>query len=412
MLSEPGENDVIALLAMTDRERMLAAVRGHAPDRVAWVPRLEFWYRARLRSGTLPAEFRSLSLMEITERMGTGHYAIIPDFTECDAETGLLDRALGLMQHPVLLWRTTLQGVDRKVSREGQQRVVEYHTPVGSIRTAAVMTGEMLDAGASVSWITEHAIREPRDIEVAGYIFSHLRVEPRMDGYLERCRSVGERGLVIGYVSGAACPLLHIMRELMSTEQFYYAMADYPERIEWLAARMEPYYARIREIAASSPAEVVLLGGNYDDSITPPPFFRKHILPALRDYAEILHRKGKYLMCHTDGENRRLLPLYLEAGFDAADSVCPYPMTRCRLEEIRDAFAGRIAIIGGIPSVLLCPSSASFDEFRCFVDGAIERYGRQSRFILGVSDMVTADADIGRLEYISEKIAVLDSVHS
>ncbi len=40
---------------MTHRERILAAIRGETPDRLPWVPRLEFWYRARIRQGTLPA---------------------------------------------------------------------------------------------------------------------------------------------------------------------------------------------------------------------------------------------------------------------------------------------------------------------------------------------------------------------
>jgi hypothetical protein len=35
----------------------------------------------------------------------------------------------------------------------------------------------------------------------------------------------------------------------------------------------------------------------------------------------------------------------------------------------------------------------------------IERYGRESHFILGVSDMVTADADWDRVQYITEKVA-------
>jgi len=58
----------------------------------------------------------------------------------------------------------------------------------------------------------------------------------------------------------------------------------------------------IKACAAGSPAEVILLGSNYDDSITYPAFFRKYILPPLRDYAEVVHRKGKYLMTHADGE--------------------------------------------------------------------------------------------------------------
>lgn len=390
---------------MTDRERMLAAIRGEAPDRLPFVPRLEFWHRAGLRSGTLPAELRSLSLMEIADRLGVAYYRVIPDYTECPGELDMLDYALGVFRLPALLYEPVLEGVDRRVLERGRKTVVEYHTPVGSIRTTTVLTDEMLDAGVSVPWRSEYAIQKPRDFEVAGYIFSHIKVEPRLERYRAQRDAMGDRGVVVGWVAGSACPIHHILRELMPVEQFFYAMHDYPERVLRLAGQMEPYYQSIKQICAGSEAEVLLLGGNYDDAITYPPFFEKHILPPLRDYAETLHRKGKFLMTHTDGENRRLIPLYLDTGFDIADSVCPHPMTSLRLEELIEAFAGRITILGGIPSVLLCRDSASEETFRRFIDEVVERYARQPRFMLGVSDMVTADAEWDRLLYVTERLA-------
>ena len=111
-----------------------------------------------------------------------------------------------------------------------------------------------------------------------------------------------------------------------------------------------------------------------------------------------------YLMTHTDGENRRLIPLYLRAGFDIADSVCPAPMTRVTLDELLAAFADRITIWGGIPSVLLCPDSAGESEFRSWIDRIVGQYGHTTRFVLGVSDMVTADASWDRMLYITEKV--------
>ncbi|MCL5743011.1 MAG: hypothetical protein M1541_03645, partial [Acidobacteria bacterium] len=183
--------------------------------------------------------------------------------------------------------------------------------------------------------------------------------------------------------------------------KFFDAMNDAPSVVERLAERMEPFYASIKEIAASSPAEAVLLGSNYDDAITHPAFFRKHILPPLRDFAGELHARGKYLFTHTDGENRNLLPLYIEAGFDVADSVCPHPMTSCTLEEVQAAFAGRIAIWGGIASIMLCPESVPESDFRASIEKLFARNRAASRLILGVSDMVTADADLDRLHYIT-----------
>jgi hypothetical protein len=170
---------------------------------------------------------------------------------------------------------------------------------------------------------------------------------------------------------------------------------------------MKPFYETIQQVALDSPAEVVFLGGNYDDSITPPPVFKKHILPDLKRYAERLHQRGKYLLTHTDGENRRLIPFYLESGLDVADSICPYPMTRLTLEETLAAFAGRITIWGGIPSTQLCATSTEEQEFRRYADGLIERYGHANRLVLGVSDMVTADAELDRIKYLCDKIGAL-----
>src|SRR5208337_3895020 len=138
-----------------------------------------------------------------------------------------------------------------------------------------VFTEEMLDAGASMPWVVEHALREPRDFDVAGYIFSHLKIEPHLKGYLARRDEVGEHGVTIGYLLGTACPMQHIMKELMPLDQFFYALHDYPEKVQRLAEQMEPLYQQLEEIGANSPAEAIFLGGNYDDSITYPAFFEK-----------------------------------------------------------------------------------------------------------------------------------------
>ncbi|MBI4877538.1 MAG: hypothetical protein HY822_23150 [Acidobacteria bacterium] len=389
---------------MNDRERILAAIRGEVPDRIPWVPRLEFWYRARLRRGNMPAGLGGLSLPEVIARLGVGHYASVPDFTEREEETDMADHGLGIFNHPVLSYRVVLEDAERRVTRRGRETVTEYRTPVGLVRTAQVFTEEMLDGGASIPWTSEHGIRQPADFDTLAHIFSHLRVEPRAGAWERRRRLVGDRGIAVAYVIGTACPVHHIMKELMPVEQFFLAQHDYPEKIDRLAEAMEPYYAAMKRIAAETDAEVLLLGGNYDDSITHPKWFETYIFPALRDYAATLHSQGKNLMTHTDGENRRLIPLYLRAGFDIADSLCPAPMTRLTLEEIRAAFADRITIWGGIPSVLLCPDSVGESDFRLWVDRLIERYGKASRFVLGVSDMVTADASWDRLLYITEKI--------
>jgi hypothetical protein len=82
-------------------------------------------------------------------------------------------------------------------------------------------------------------------------------------------------------------------------------------------------------------------------------------------------------------------------------------MTQVTLEQIHAAFASRITIWGGIPATQLCPASTDEVSFRRYVDELIERYGHAKRIILGVSDMVTADADISRLKYLNDRILAI-----
>ena len=389
---------------MTDRERILCAFSGAIPDRIAWVPRLEFWYRGRKHTNTLPIEFKGLTLPQIINKLNVGWYANIPDWTDFDYEGGDLDFPLGILRSKSCPYDTILEGVERHVTFLGRETIVEYITPIGSILTTTVLTEEMRQAGVSTPYITRHAIMDPKDIDVVGYIFSHIKIIPALDGYISLRDYIGDKGIAVAFSSAGACPIHHIMRSLMPMEKFFFAMMENPGKIFWLAEQMENYYRMIEELAANSLAEVIIHGGNYDDSITYPPFFQEYILPHLRNYARTLHNRGKYLMTHTDGENQYLLPLYLEAEIDGADSLCPAPMTKCNFDEIRGIFADKITIWGGIPSVLLCPHSCNWEDFKHFIDDLLIRYYHESHFILGVSDMVTADADIDRLKYITDRV--------
>ena len=76
-------------------------------------------------------------------------------------------------------------------------------------------------------------------------------------------------------------------------------------------------------------------------------------------------------------------------------------MTSCTLEEVQAAFGGRIAIWGGIASIMLCPDSVPEPQFRASMDALFAANRTSNRLILGVSDMVTADADLDRLNYIT-----------
>jgi hypothetical protein len=150
-------------------------------------------------------------------------------------------------------------------------------------------------------------------------------------------------------------------------------------------------------------AEVVLFGANYDDTITYPPFFDEHILPWLNKAADKLHGRHKFLLTHTDGENRGLINSFLNCRFDIADSICPSPMTKMRHKEYRDAFKDRFTIWGGMPSIMLLKDLFPEREFKEYVDGIIDESYPYDNLILGIADTTPPDAEFDRIKYICEK---------
>jgi hypothetical protein len=197
------------------------------------------------------------------------------------------------------------------------------------------------------------------------------------------------------------------MRDLRKLEPFFFDMVDDPGPVLSLAETLAPIYEALIEAGCRSSAEVVLLGANYDDSITYPPFYETYILPWLHAAGERLHAAGKLLLTHTDGENRQLLPLLLRSGFDIADSICPAPMTRLSLREYRSAFGGNITIWGGIPSIMVLENSCGEEDFRAYVDAALEESRPYDRLILSVADTLPPDADWDRILYIRDRVAAL-----
>ena len=268
----------------------------------------------------------------------------------------------------------------------------------------------MRAAGITISHVEEHAFKGPEDYPALGWIFENARVEPNVTGYAEFAARVAGRGVAVGYVSSAASPMHHILRELMPYDRFVFETVDHPDELRGLAAKIATYHKRLVSVAADSPAEVMLLGSNYDASLTWPPFFAEHMVPWLRDFAERLHARGKFLLSHTDGENTGLLGHYLEARIDVADSICPAPMTKRTFREVRDAFAGRVTIMGGIPSVALLKESMPDAEFDLFLDDFFASIGRGDRLILGISDTTPPVAEFARLRRIAERIETFGTV--
>jgi hypothetical protein len=390
---------------MTHKERMLRAARGEWADQLPWVPRIDLWHNSNSMRATLPPPFRqSASLDEVADYLGGGYHKVVPEFLNVRSAEDNIDRGLGVYRLWGMAYRPELVGVERESKKEGDATHVTYHTPAGSVSCKILYTEEMKRAGASITWISEHVIKEPKDYKTVGYIFKNMKIHPDYDNYLEFKRKVGDKGFAAAFANLSASPMHHIMKEFLDATQFYLEMYDHPKEMRQLCEDMEPYFDQIFRVLADSPAEVIFSGANYDEMITYPPFFRDNIMPHLQRLANILHHRGKLLLGHCDGENKGLLDLIPESGIDIAEAICPRPMTKVTISEVKKAFKGKVTIFGGVPSVALLKESMPDDEFEAFMENLFGEIGPGDRFILGVSDTTPPDAQFERLLRITEMV--------
>ncbi len=201
-----------------------------------------------------------------------------------------------------------------------------------------------------------------------------------------------------------------LLHDLMPMEEFFLSYAEAPLALRQLAKRIEPLYEAVLETVLLCNAEVVFWGCNYDDALTWPAFFQEEITPWLKRVGERLHTADKFLLTHTDGENKGLLPYYAPTGMDIADSVCTTPMTKSSLAEVREGMGPTITVWGGLPGAIFLEDSMSQGEFKKYMDELLEELGNGDKLILGVSDNVPPDANMDRLEQVKQWIKAFGPV--
>ena len=398
-------------MAMTNRDRLLAAIRGEPTDSLPWAPRMDLWLIALRERHLLPDRFARANTAEIADELGVACHAVRADYTLSRPPEALLLRGLGIDNHPDYPYRVELDGLPCDFQYKDDQFRTAIRTNAGDVFLHLQHTREMGREGISLPFVKSYAIRSTDNLEAVGQVFDHLKVIPTPEAYAGFRRRIGERGLAVASGMIAASPMHLILHDLVAMDQFFYLYADDREALYRLCARMEPFFEAVLAALVGCEAEVVLWGANYDQNLTWPPFFTDEIVPWLQRASDTVHAAGKHLLTHADGENRSLLPLYPQCGFDVAESVCVKPMTSCSLPETRAGMGPEVTVWGGLPAVSLLDSCMPHDAFERHLDDLFESLGSGERLILGVSDNVPPDADLTRLERIKERVRAFGPIY-
>lgn len=363
---------------MTDKERLLAIMAGHSPDRIPWIPRLLIWHDAQVRRGTLPEKYRGWSLRDIERDLG-----------------------LGTPARDGRVYRTTLRNVDVRVHEQGNQRRTEYVTPVGTVSTLHRRSDTLQQGGIS-SWLeVEHQIKGPEDYAVVEYIAQHTDVIPTYDEYLAYEAEIGDDGVPM--VAMGSCPIFQILRELIGYNEAFYHLHDHKALVLHLLDVLTEHWLEVQRVVLDSPAKLILHGVHFDSQMNPPYIFREYAVPYFQPFADKLHARDKVLVCHADADTSRLLELIEEAGFDMAECFVTAPMVPVTLAQAREAWGTRVIIWGGIPSVMM-GNPVTDAQFESYMLDLFRTIAPGDAFILGVADNVMAEGKLDRVQRVTEMV--------
>ncbi len=288
-----------------------------------------------------------------------------------------------------------------KTDSEGKTTTI-FNTPYGKVTTGTLYNRKMESDGTSLDHTTKHAIESNNDLKALGYIFENISVKENYKNFKDYKEHTGDDGVCVAFSMLSGSPMHHIMKELMSFESFIYELEDNKRNLEELEKKIEIFFEKIISISLKSQSDIVFLGANYDSLLTWPAFFKNYITPYLKKAALRAHKSGKFILTHTDGENKGLIDEYIEAEIDIADSICPYPMTKLHLKDIRGRFSKKTTIWGGLLSICVLEESMNDQQFDKYIDGFFNDLGKGKNIILSFADTTPPGAKFGRIEKVAE----------
>jgi len=254
----------------------------------------------------------------------------------------------------------------------------------------------------SYSWaIREFPIKSQADLQVLAYAASSRRYAPAWDRYEKWVQAVGDLGVV--YISPGYSAMGELLGQWMGIENVMYAVADYPEFLHEIVARINESCLRCIDLLAQSPAEIVLMGDNFSSDVQSPRFFdewsRDYYVEAVRR----LHRAGKYVAVHVDGRLRGLLNALAEIGVDCIDAVTPKPMGDLTPQECRNEAGTELILSGGIAPNLWLPE-VPMEAFTKAVLDWLDLRKRSPRLIANAGDQVPPGADEQRIALMRDLV--------
>lgn len=197
-------------------------------------------------------------------------------------------------------------------------------------------------------------------------------------------RVKGKENSVI--VGGGMEPFLRYT-QLRGLERAMLDLIEKPEIVDYCMEQIFQLYYRITEgIYHEIPGKVLLTMvaedfGSQETLLFSPDCIRKYFLPRMKKMMQLAHQAGAYVITHSDGAIRDIIPDLIDCGMDVLDPV----QWRCKgmdRASLKRDFGDRICFHGAMDNQFTMPFG-SVDDVRKEVIENIKIFGENSGYFLG-----------------------------
>ncbi|MCL2461196.1 MAG: methyltransferase, partial [Defluviitaleaceae bacterium] len=166
------------------------------------------------------------------------------------------------------------------------------------------------------------------------------------------------------------------MQYLRGTENLFVDLASGSADVFKLRDMIHEFYLREVEMWADTDVDGIHIEDDWGTQLSlliSPGMWREYFKPLYKDYCGIAHRKGKFVVMHSDGQISDILPDLIEIGVNAVN----VQLDCMDVERLASLYHGRLAFWGGFDRQYLLPfgSEAEVRNEVRRIGGAFFRYG-------------------------------------
>ena len=351
---------------MTPKQRLMTALHREKPDRVPVT--IHQWQQYHLDNYMDGRD--ALDAFE-----ATGMDASIQYF-EAMGQFWIPNAEKYALQTPE--WQDQITVVD-----PNPQNKIVHHRIVTPKGVLTYKTG----ANPTTTWITEYLIKRREDIDLIEQYMPVARLDHQ--AIRREYDRIGEAGILRGFVWGDqagcwqhACCLIEVQSLILET----FENPDWVHRL--LRVLLEKKLRFIDESLRGARFDLIETGGGAaSDTVISPKLHREFCLPYDRQMHRALHDAGHVATYHTCGGMMNILDLIVQNETDASETLTP-PGCGGNITDpasVRDAYAGRVAMIGGMDQFHVLTSGTP-ERIRAEVRRLFEGFGRDGGYVLSASD--------------------------